>query len=89
MLQKELDADDDEMTRTRKVRRSVVEKRYPVVEALHGQEDTLEVYSDIKYRDGKAFRMKTSPHQKVPEARFRLLTDDVSIPHDRWLLLLT
>ncbi len=60
MLQKELDADDDEMTRTRKVRRSVVEERYSqIVEALYGQEDKLEVFSDIKYRDGKAFRMKT------------------------------
>ena len=68
MLQKELDADDDEMTRTRKVRRSVVETRYSqIVEALHGQEDTLEVYSDIKYRDGKAFRMKTKVRiRKVP-----------------------
>jgi long-chain acyl-CoA synthetase len=68
MLQKELDADDDEMTRTKKVRRSVVETRYSqIVEALHGQEDTLEVYSDIKYRDGKAFRMKTKVRiRKVP-----------------------
>ena len=41
-LHKELDADDDEMTRTRKVRRSVVEDRYSqLIEALYGDQDTL------------------------------------------------
>jgi len=61
MLHKELDADDDEMTRTRKVRRSVVEERYSqLVEALYGADERLEVTSDVKYRDGKAFRMQTS-----------------------------
>jgi len=61
MLHKELDADDDEMTRTRKVRRSVVEERYSqLVEALYGAHERLEVTSDVKYRDGKAFRMQTS-----------------------------
>jgi long-chain acyl-CoA synthetase len=61
MLHKELDADDEEMTRTRKVRRSFVEKRYSeLVEALYGDKDRLEVASDIRYRDGKGFRMETS-----------------------------
>jgi len=61
MLHKELDADDDEMTRTRKIRRSFVEERYRhLVEALYDVHDTLEVISDIKYRDGKEFRMQTS-----------------------------
>ncbi|MFH1117723.1 MAG: AMP-binding protein, partial [Pseudomonadota bacterium] len=61
MLHKELDADDDEMTRTRKVRRSVVEERYAqLVEALYGEAERLEVSSDIKYRDGSGFRMQTA-----------------------------
>ncbi|MCX5860725.1 MAG: AMP-binding protein [Deltaproteobacteria bacterium] len=70
MLHKELDADDDEMTRTRKVRRSVVEERYSqLIEALYGDLERLEVSSDIKYRDGKAFRMQTSVRIKaVPKA---------------------
>ncbi len=69
MLQKELDADDDEMTRTRKVRRSFVEQRYHhLIEALYGDQDRLEVASDIKYRDGKEFRMQTRVQIKtVPE----------------------
>lgn len=70
MLHKELDADDDEMTRTRKVRRSVVEDRYAMlIEALYGDLERLDVSSDIKYRDGKAFRMQTSVRIKdVPTA---------------------
>jgi long-chain acyl-CoA synthetase len=61
MLHKELDADDDEMTRTRKVRRSFVEERYSqLVEGLYGDQDRLDVVSDIKYRDGKGFRMQTT-----------------------------
>jgi long-chain acyl-CoA synthetase len=70
MLHKELDADDDEMTRTRKVRRSFVEDRYSqLIEALYGDQERLEVSSEIKYRDGKEFRMQTSVRVKtVPEA---------------------
>lgn len=68
-LHKELDADDDEMTRTRKVRRSVVEDRYSqLIEALYGDQDALGVTSDIRYRDGKAFRMETTVQIKtVPD----------------------
>ena len=70
-LHKELDADDDEMTRTRKVRRSVVEERYSMlIDALYGDRDILDVSSDIKYRDGKGFRMQTSVQIKtVPDPR--------------------
>ncbi len=70
MLHKELDADDDEMTRTRKVRRSFVEERYSqVIDALYGDRERLEVSSEIKYRDGKEFRMQTSVRiQGVQEA---------------------
>lgn len=70
MLHKELDADDDEMTRTRKVRRSFVEERYAqLVAGLYGESERLEVASDIKYRDGTGFRMETVVHIKtVPEA---------------------
>jgi long-chain acyl-CoA synthetase len=69
MLHKELDADDDEMTRTRKVRRSFVEQRYSqLIEALYGDKERLDVSSDVKYRDGKEFRMQTRVQIKsVPE----------------------
>jgi long-chain acyl-CoA synthetase len=60
LLYKELDADDDELTRIRKVRRRFVAERYQdLIEALHGDQQELEVEADIRYKDGKGFRMKT------------------------------
>jgi long-chain acyl-CoA synthetase len=60
LLYKELDADDDELTRTRKVRKKFVFQRYrSLVEALYGENDMIEVEADIRYQDGSAFRMKT------------------------------
>ena len=60
LLYKELDADDDELTRTRKVRRKFVAERYKdLIDALYGEQQELEVEADIRYQDGKGFRMKT------------------------------
>jgi len=68
LLYKELDADDDELTRTRKVRRKFVEERYKdLIEALYGDREALEVEADIRYRDGKGFRMKTLVRVKQVE----------------------
>ncbi|MBW2583121.1 MAG: AMP-binding protein, partial [Deltaproteobacteria bacterium] len=52
-LYKELDADDDELTRTRKLRRAFVEKRYEeIVEALYSENDSVHIDTTIKYEDG-------------------------------------
>jgi long-chain acyl-CoA synthetase len=54
LLHKELDADDEEMTRTRKVRRGTINERYArIVEALydHGA-DSVEIRSAVTYQDG-------------------------------------
>jgi len=61
LLYKELDADDDELTRTRKVRRKFVAGRYKeLIDALYGDKEDIAIEADIKYRDGKAYRMKTA-----------------------------
>lgn len=53
-LPKELDADDGELTRTRKLRREVVERRYaPLIDALYGDEPTHHVTVDVVFQDGK------------------------------------
>jgi long-chain acyl-CoA synthetase len=60
LLYKELDADDEELTRTRKVRRSFVLQRYKeLVDGLYGDQAALDIKADIRYTDGTGYRMKT------------------------------
>jgi long-chain acyl-CoA synthetase len=58
-LYKELDADDDELTRTRKLRRAFVEKRYQeIVSALYSDADVVHIDTTIKYEDGRQVHIK-------------------------------
>ncbi len=60
-LYKELDADDDELTRTRKVRRVFVGERYKhVIEGMYAGEAAIPIDATIKYQDGKTSRIKTT-----------------------------
>jgi len=64
LLTKDLEADDAEMTRTRKVRRRfVVEKYAPVIDAFYGHRDEVELSTAITYEDGR---------QAVLQSRVRL-----------------
>jgi long-chain acyl-CoA synthetase len=60
-LYKELDADDDELTRTRKVRRAFVGERYKhVIEGMYAGEAAIPIDATIKYQDGKTSRIRTT-----------------------------
>jgi long-chain acyl-CoA synthetase len=60
VLYKELDADDEELTRTRKVRRSFVEERYgELIRGLYSEDDVIHVMADVQYQDGRQARLKT------------------------------
>jgi long-chain acyl-CoA synthetase len=62
-LYKEFDADDDELTRTRKLRRTFVEKRYQnIVDALYSDEDNVHIDTTITYEDGRISNIKTDLH---------------------------
>jgi len=62
-LYKELDPDDDELTRTRKLRRAFVEKRYDdIVEALYSDKDRVHIDTTITYEDGRKSHIKTDLH---------------------------
>ena len=53
-LHKEFDADDGEITRTRKLRRNVVEERYaPVLDALYGARPTVTLQARVAYENGE------------------------------------
>ena len=55
ILHKELDADDGELTRTRKVRRGFIAERYKaLVDALYGGKDSVHVEMQVKYEDGRS-----------------------------------
>ena len=54
VLHKELDADDGELTRTRKVRRSFIGERYgTLVEALYAGETRRHVQTEVRFEDGR------------------------------------
>jgi len=54
ILHKELDADDGELTRTRKVRRGFIGERYaPLLDALYEGRPTVHVEARVKYEDGR------------------------------------
>jgi len=54
ILHKELDADDGELTRTRKVRRGFIgEKFAPIVEALYSAKKDVYVETQVKFEDGR------------------------------------
>jgi len=58
LLPKELHPDDEELTRTRKVKRNVVSKRYGgMIEALYKGEKSYDLNIEITYMDGKAARL--------------------------------
>ncbi len=54
ILHKELDADDGELTRTRKVRRSFVGERFDVlVEALYSDQSQCHIETEVTFEDGR------------------------------------
>ena len=60
LLHKELDADDEEVTRTRKVRRGFVAKKYEnIIEALFTDTAEVPVTSVITYQDGRQATLET------------------------------
>ncbi|MBN2233369.1 MAG: long-chain fatty acid--CoA ligase [Deltaproteobacteria bacterium] len=60
LLYKELDADDDELTRTRKVRRRFVDEKYSdIIEGMYAGKDIIPIETPIKYQDGTVRILKT------------------------------
>jgi len=67
LLTKDLDADDNEVTRTRKLRRAFVTEKYaPVLNAFYGGEATVDLKLDVTFEDGS--RSQIDSHLIIEEA---------------------
>src|SRR5437764_9380638 len=61
LLYKELDADDGELTRTRKVRRSVINEKYAeIIDTIYRGATQIPVDTVIRFQDGTTQRIRTS-----------------------------
>jgi long-chain acyl-CoA synthetase len=61
LLYKELDADDEELTRTRKVRRGVINQKYgAIIDAIYAGQEAIPVDTTITFQDGTKQRIRTT-----------------------------
>ncbi len=61
ILRKELDADDGELTRTRKVRRRHIAEKYAaLVEALYSDQAECEIETQMKFEDGRTGMLRAT-----------------------------
>jgi long-chain acyl-CoA synthetase len=78
LLHKQFDPDDDEITRTRKVRRNVISERYgEIISALAEGRDDVTIHSTVTYQDGSrvgrriVLRIVDLSTFRIPEGRGR------------------
>ncbi|MGJ7582294.1 AMP-dependent synthetase/ligase [Variovorax sp. RHLX14] len=74
VLHKELDPDDDELTRTRKVRRGFIAQKYAVlIDALYGGKTEQFIETQVKFEDGRtgtvSATLKIVEAQRFPEVK--------------------
>jgi long-chain acyl-CoA synthetase len=61
ILHKELDADDGEMTRTRKVKRGYINEKYQVlVDAMYGGKSEQFIETQVKFEDGRTGKVSAT-----------------------------
>ncbi|CTQ33495.1 AMP-binding protein [Jannaschia rubra] len=61
VLHKQLDPDDDEMTRTQKVKRGLIETKYAdLIEGLYGGAEEVYTETDVTYEDGRKGKIKAT-----------------------------
>ena len=61
ILHKELDADDGELTRTRKVRRKIISEKFSdLVDALYSGAETVYTETEVTYEDGRKGQMSAT-----------------------------
>jgi len=59
LMPKEFDADEAEMTRSRKLKRQVLADKYiDIISALYGQDEKMTFQSEVKYQDGSVAQLE-------------------------------
>jgi long-chain acyl-CoA synthetase len=70
LLHKEFDADEGELTRTRKLRRGLLGERYgDMIAAMYAGDDRVQVKAAVKYRDGREGIVETAVRIATLEER--------------------
>ena len=61
LLPKEFDADEGELTRTRKLKRQFLQARYrDLIDSIYDGKSEVPMVSEVKYRDGRKGQVSTS-----------------------------
>jgi ABC-type glutathione transport system ATPase component len=82
VLHKELDADDGEMTRTRKVKRGYISEKYQVlVDALYGGKAEQFIETAVKFEDGRSGSVSAT--LKIVDAKTPARHEEGSRDHGR------
>ncbi|MBI2878481.1 MAG: AMP-binding protein, partial [Candidatus Rokubacteria bacterium] len=69
ILHKELDPDDEEITRTRKIRRGYIAQKYAaLIEALYADRDHVQVEATVTYEDGRTGTVRADVRIREVEA---------------------
>ena len=86
LLYKELDPDDEELTRTKKIRRGFINEKYvKEINALYSDAGELPIETVIRYQDGKTATLRTNLIIRTmkPEAEYQ----DLLKPKGFWARL--
>jgi len=77
LLHKEFDADEGELTRTRKLRRGQLGERYgDMIGAMYGGDDKVQVQAAVKYRDGREGVIETTVRIATLEGEIEETTEE-------------
>ena len=61
LLHKEFDADEGELTRTRKLKRQFLQVRYKdLIDAVYENKKEIPIVTEVKYRDGRKGNVETN-----------------------------
>jgi long-chain acyl-CoA synthetase len=72
ILHKELDADDGELTRTQKVRRSFIAERYaPLVERALRRLEGADIATEVTFEDGRKGVIKRASRSRTRQSMSR------------------